>query len=272
MFGGLEMEIKDFMDLSKLQEIQDKFSDATGLAAIAVDMDGQYITEGSNFTDFCMKYTRGSAEGNRRCIKCDNECTGTYFCHAGLMDFSVDITVNGEKVGSIIGGQVLPNPPDDEKFRKVATELGIDPDQYIAAVHKVPVSTESKIRASAELLSMVVNQLVNLEYFKHSNASRLSTLQEEITHSTDLIQSINSYTSRLKTIANRQKILSLNASIEAARSGEAGVGFAVVAKSMQDLSSQSAVIYNDIEKSVAEMTETTSTLSALFEDQMEEKE
>ncbi len=27
------MELKDFMDLSKLQEIQDNFSDATGLAA-----------------------------------------------------------------------------------------------------------------------------------------------------------------------------------------------------------------------------------------------
>ena len=81
-----------------------------------------------------------------------------------------------------------------------------------------------------------------------------------------MIQSINNYTGRLKTIANRQKILSLNASIEAARSGEAGVGFAVVAKSMQDLSSQSAVIYNDIETSVAEITETISTLSALFEE------
>ena len=71
------MELKDFMDLSKLQKIQDKFSDSTGLAAIAVGMNGEYLTEGSNFTDFCMKYTRGSMEGNRRCVKCDNEGDGT---------------------------------------------------------------------------------------------------------------------------------------------------------------------------------------------------
>lgn len=255
------------MDLSKLQEIQDKFSNSTGLAAIAVGMDGQYITKGSNFTDFCMKYTRGSAEGNRRCVKCDNECTGTYFCHAGLMDFSVDIQVNGEKVGAIIGGQVLPNPPDEDAFRETAKELGIDPEQYIQALRKVPVSTEARIRDSAELLKIVVNQLVNLEYFKHSNAGRLDVLQKEVVQSTELIQMINNYTSHLKTIANRQKILSLNASIEAARSGEAGVGFAVVAKSMQDLSSQSAVIYNDIEKSVAEITKTISALSSLFEEE-----
>lgn len=54
------MELKEFMDISKLQKIQDNFSNATGLAAIAVGNDGQYLTEGSNFTDFCMKYTRGS--------------------------------------------------------------------------------------------------------------------------------------------------------------------------------------------------------------------
>lgn len=259
------MELKDFMDLSKLQQIQDNFSNATGLAAIAVGKNGEYLTEGSNFTDFCMKYTRGSAEGNRRCVKCDNECSGTYFCHAGLMDFSVDIVVNGEKIGAIIGGQVLPKEPDEEEFRRTARELGIDPEQYIQALRKVPVSTESRIRASANLLGIVVNQLVNLEYYKQHNAGRFSTLQDEVKHATGLIQTINDNTSHLKAIASKQRILSLNASIEAARSGEAGAGFAVVAKSMQDLSNQSSVIYNDIEKSVSEITDTISDLAALFQ-------
>lgn len=259
------MELKEFMDISKLQKIQDDFSNATGLAAIAVGTDGEYLTEGSNFTDFCMKYTRGSQEGLRRCVKCDNECTGTYFCHAGLMDFSVDIMINDEKVGAIIGGQVLPSEPDEEKFRETAVELGIDPEQYIQALRKVTVSTEAKIRASADLLGIIVNQLVNLEYFKHSNASRFSGVQQGVEQSNELIQTINDNTSHLKAIAKKQNILSLNASIEAARSGEAGAGFAVVAKNMQELSSQSAVIYNDIEKSVAEITERISSLVSFFD-------
>ena len=170
------MELKDFMDLSKLQKIQDAFSDATGLAAIAVGKNGEYITEGSNFTDFCMKYTRNSVEGNRRCVKCDNECTGTYYCHAGLMDFAFDIMLNDEKVGAIIGGQVLPSEPDDEQFRQTARELGIDEDAYVAALHQVPISSEKRIRAAAELLGDIVNQLVNLEYFRHINGDRFSQL------------------------------------------------------------------------------------------------
>lgn len=260
------MELKDFMDLHKLQEIQDAFSNATGLAAIAVGMHGEYITEGSNFTDFCMKYTRGSVEGQKRCVKCDNECTGTYFCHAGLMDFSVDIMLGDQKVGAIIGGQVLPKEPDEEQFRQTAIELGIDPDTYISALRKVPISTEERIRASADLLGTMVNQLVNLEYFKNTNSEKLSKLRNEVEEATQIIQTINTNTHSLKSIANKQKMLSLNASIEAARSGEAGVGFAVVAKSMGELSSQSATIYGDIETSVSEVTQTIKNLSSLFDE------
>lgn len=258
------MDLKEFMDMSKLQKIQDDFSNATGLAAIAVGMDGEYITEGSNFTDFCMKYTRGSKEGNRRCVKCDNECTGTYFCHAGLMDFSVDIMIGDEKVGAIIGGQVLPCEPDEDKFRATAEELGINPDDYIKALRKVPVSTEERIRASAALLGMIVNQLVNLEYYRYTNAKNLETLQSEIGDSKQYIDSVNENTENLKSIASRQRMLALNASIEAARCGEAGAGFAVVAKSMQDLSIQSAEIYGEIENSVDEITRMMNTLTKLF--------
>ena len=248
------MELKEFMDISKLQKIQDNFSNATGLAAIAVGNDGQYLTEGSNFTEFCMKYTRGSKEGNRRCIKCDNEGSGTYFCHAGLMDFSVDIKVGDEKVGAIIGGQILPEAPDEESFRKTARELGINEDEYIAALNKVTISSEEKIRAAANLLELIVNQLVNLEYYKYTNASLMHALQEKTQESASFVDVINKDTSQLK------------ASIEAARNGEAGAGFAVVANSMQDLAEQSAAIYNNIEESVQGITDTFSELINIFND------
>jgi len=257
------MELKEFMDISKLQKIQDNFSDATGLAAIAVGNDGQYLTEGSNFTDFCMKYTRGSKEGNRRCVKCDNEGSGTYLCHAGLMDFSVDIKVGDEKMGAIIGGQIL---PEEESFRKTAKELGIDEDEYIAALNKVTISSEEKVRAATNLLELIVNQLVNLEYYKYTNTSMLHALQKKTQESASFVDVINKDTSQLKAISSKQRMLSLNASIEAARNGEAGAGFAVVANSMQDLAEQSAAIYNNIEESVQGITDTFSELINIFND------
>lgn len=240
------MNIKDFMDLDMLQRIQDQFSDATGLAAITMDADGNYITKGSNFTDFCMKYTRGSQEGCKRCVKCDMEGKGTYFCHAGLMDFASDIIVEGEKVGAVIGGQVLPVEPDEEKFRAIAQELSIDPEEYLRALKKVPVHTEKEIRAAAGLLGDVVNRVVNLEYMKHCNSKRLSIFDEELEIATQTVDIINQKTKKLENIASKQNILALNASIESARAGVAGAGFAVVAKQMGELASVSAGIHKEI--------------------------
>lgn len=256
------MKISDFMDLNELQKIQDQFSDATGLAAIAVDAEGNYITEGSNFNDFCMKYTRNSPEGNRRCVKCDNECTGTYYCHAGLMDFASDIVVNGEKVGAIIGGQVLPNAPDEDKFREIAEELGINPDDYVEALRKVPIRTEKSIRAAAALLADVVNQVVNLEYMKQNNRKRLDVFDEELDTATATVEVINVKTKELEGIASKQNILALNATIEAARAGTAGAGFAVVAKQMGELAKISTNIHNEISDAARQIKESVEKMNS----------
>lgn len=256
------MKISDFMDLNELQKIQDQFSDATGLAAIAVDAEGNYITEGSNFNDFCMKYTRNSPEGNRRCVKCDNECTGTYYCHAGLMDFASDIVVNGEKVGAIIGGQVLPNEPDEDQFRKIAEELGINPDDYVEALRKVPIRTEKSIRAAAALLADVVNQVVNLEYMKQNSRKRLDIFDEELDAATATVEIINVKTKELEGIASKQNILALNATIEAARAGTAGAGFAVVAKQMGELAKISTNIHNEISDAARQIKESVEKMNS----------
>lgn len=244
------MDIKQFMDMELLQEIQDLFSDATGLAAIAVDMEGNYITKGSNFTDFCMKYTRGSEEGRRRCVKCDNECTGTYFCHAGLMDFSADIMIEDEKVGAIIGGQVLPNEPDLDYFRGIAHELGINESEYLKALAKVPVRSEKMIRSAAQMLGRVVNQLVNLEYIKKLNQKKVEAFDKESSNALAAVNEIRGKAAELQRVASMEKILAINASIEAARAGQAGVGFAIVAREISDVSNNSAKVYGEIVEQV----------------------
>ena len=247
------IDIRKFVDMKQFQELQDIFSDATGLAAIAVGIDGKYLTEGSNFTDFCMRYTRNSVEGARRCEKCDNECTGTYFCHAGLMDFSNDIIVNGEKVGAVIGGQVLPAPPDEEKFRQIARELDLDEDAYIKALRKVPIRDEKNIRASAELLGRIINLLVNLKYLQHVNGDRIEVFNNELSGITKNVNQAKSLMGELHNTATMEHILSLNANIEAAKAGKAGVGFAVVAREIGELSKQSGSVYDEIERLVSEI-------------------
>lgn len=109
------MKIQDFCDMQKFNDIMVQWGKATGLATVAVGADGEYISDCINFTDFCIKYTRGNAEGCRRCVKNDQEGEGVYECHAGLMDFGIPLTLSdGTVLGSVIGGQVLPEKPDEE--------------------------------------------------------------------------------------------------------------------------------------------------------------
>lgn len=249
------MDIRDFVNVNELEKLMQNWADATGLATIGVDSNGEYFTKDINFTDFCIKHTRGSSEGLARCTKCDSECTGTYYCHAGLMDFSYDILVNGEKVGAIIGGQVLPAEPDEDKFRAIATELGIDPDEYITALRRVPVRTEQSIKAAAQLLGDLVNTIVNANYKSQTEASKIDCLEEDIQKASSLITEINEKSQQLDKIESKQNILSLNASIEAARAGEFGRGFAVVAAEVGKLAVNSGEINKSIKQSLKTLTE-----------------
>lgn len=248
------MEIKDFTDMTKFEHIMSSWAKATGLATVAVGGDGKYISECYNFTDFCIKLTRGSAEGCARCEKCDREGKGVYHCHAGLIDFGIPLMVDGKQVGSVIGGQVLPENPDEEKFRKVAREIGVNEDLYIEALHKVNVRTEEAIHASAELLGEVLNNFINAEYAKKINSKIIQKLSRGAESTNKLVERITLKTSELKALQNKQKILALNASIEAARAGEKGAGFAVVAKEVGKLSEQSTVVNKEIEEIVSDIS------------------
>lgn len=255
------MKIQDFADMTKFEEIMTNWAKATGLATVAVGADGKYISDCYNFTDFCIKYTRGCAEGKRRCEKCDAEGTGVYYCHAGLIDFSIDLVVNGEKLGAIIGGQVLPAHPDIDEFKRVAREIGVDEDEYIEALNKVNVKTEEEIRASANLLGEVLNNFINSEYNTKFNGKLIENLTSGVEKAVGLVNDVRKNTQKLSGMQQRQNILALNASIEAARAGDAGRGFAVVAGEVGKLAQSSAVINEDIIKSIDRLEEIVNELS-----------
>ncbi|MCR5210325.1 MAG: PocR ligand-binding domain-containing protein [Lachnospiraceae bacterium] len=254
------MHIKEFVNMDQFEAIMSNWATATGLATVAVDADGEYISKCYNFTDFCIKYTRGSKEGLKRCVKCDQEGHGVYSCHAGLIDFSIDLIVKGEKLGAVIGGQVLPEQPDEAAFRKVAREIGVDEETYISALNKVNVKTEESINAAANLLGQVLNEFINAEFERTYVRDIVVGLKDGVERTSAIVTDIMNSTKELKKIQNSQKILSLNANIEAARAGEHGRGFSIVASEVGKLSDNSSVVNERIEKLVNEISEVVGKL------------
>lgn len=168
--------LTDLIEQSTLQKIQDAFSNMVGMAALTTDSTGHPVTEGSNFTEYCMKYTRQSTIGCARCEECDRfgavmtQESGkptSYFCHSGLIDFAAPIIANGEMIGSFIGGQVLTEKPDPDKIRKVAEEIGVDFDEYWAAIEKVQVIPKERIDNATEFLFTIASVLSDMAMGKH---------------------------------------------------------------------------------------------------------
>ncbi|MBD5129640.1 MAG: response regulator [Ruminococcaceae bacterium] len=168
-----ELNLTDLIDTETLQQIQDAFSDMTGIAALTTDRYGVAITQGSSFEDFCAKYTRTSELGRQRCESCDINgaeisrkygCSVSYYCHAGLVDFAAPIIANNEIVGSFIGGQVLVEQPYIPSIREIAVELGIDPDEYEEAVKKVPIIGRDKVEKAAHSLYVIASTISNIAY------------------------------------------------------------------------------------------------------------
>lgn len=171
-----EFKLTDLIDVATLQKIQDAFSDMSGIAALVTDAYGTIQTKPSGFTEFCEKYARNTEKGRKLCEQCDRmgaqkaakaDASCAYFCHAGLVAFAAPIMAHGHMVGCFIGGQVLTIPPDEEKIRKVAEEIGADGDGMMRAVKDVKIVDRRMIEKVSNAIYTIANVLSEIGYSKY---------------------------------------------------------------------------------------------------------
>ena len=158
---SLNNHAPNFLKNNFFQILQDKLAEEFKIASIITDVNGVPITVPSNFTDFCTKYTRGSEIGLKKCMACDAyggmeakllKKPVIYKCHAELIDFASPILMGDQLIGCFLGGQVLTNKPEKEKYIKIAKEFRIDPDTYLEALEKVKVLSYEEIEYIANFI------------------------------------------------------------------------------------------------------------------------
>jgi anti-anti-sigma factor len=177
------LRFEDLFDLAEIQEIQDAFANATGVASIITTVDGEPITQPSNFCNLCQ-LIRSTEKGLINCMQSDaalgkvnpdgpvvQPCLS-----GGLYDGGTSIMVGDHHIANWLIGQVLDDSFDEERMLDYADVVEADKAQFRTALHEVPRMSRERFGDVAQMLFLVSRQLSRLAL---RNLQQLQAIEQQ---------------------------------------------------------------------------------------------
>ncbi len=122
--------------------------------------------------------------------------------------------------------------------------------EKVSELGKVAQKTDAESMAGLEVVQQTIDGMGEIR-------DKVKAIANTILELSNFTQQIGEITSAVSDLAKQSKMLSLNASIEAAKAGEAGKGFSVVAQEVRNLAEQSEQATRQVQKILEDISRAT---------------